>query len=157
MEAVAGDPKSHRAAGTVVITKGKLYKMPIMLGLMHVLYLSLPGDAAFTDGHLKYFVQGDKMVIEEIFLTGSALSIVGSGQISLSNEKLDLTFLTGPPGRMPRIAVIRNASKMLNAILKELLVIRITGTMSKPIRKALPLRSLDAILKELLSPGRAKK
>jgi hypothetical protein len=157
MEAVAGDPKSRRAAGTVVISKGKLYKMPIMLGLMHVLYLSLPGDSAFTDGRLKYFVQGDTMVIEEIFLTGSALSLVGSGRISLDSEELDLTFLTGPPGRMPRIAVIRNASKVLNAIFKELLVIRITGTLSKPIRKALPLRSLDAILKELLSPGRAKK
>jgi len=157
MEAVAGDPKSRRAAGTVVISKGKLYKMPIMLGLMHVLYLSLPGDSAFTDGHLKYIVQGDKMIIEEIFLTGSALSLVGSGRISLASEELDLTFLTGPPGRMPRIAVIRNASKVLNAIFKQLLVIRITGTLSKPIKKALPLRSLDAIMKELLSPGRARK
>jgi len=155
MEAVAGDLKSRRAAGTVIITKGKLYKMPIMLGLMHVLYLSLPSDAAFTDGQLRYFVQGDTMVIEEIFLTGSALSLVGSGRIELSNERLDLTFLTGPPGRLPRIAVIRGASKVLNAILKELLVIRVTGTMSKPIRKGLPLRSLDAILKELLSPGKA--
>ena len=153
MDATVGDPKSHRAAGDVVITKGKMYKMPIMLGLMHVLYLSLPGDAAFTEGHLKYFVQGDTMVIEEIFLTGSALSLVGSGRMAMSNEKLDLTFLTGPPGRLPRIAVIRNASKVLNAILKELLVIRVTGSLSKPIRKAVPLRSLDAILKELLSPG----
>jgi hypothetical protein len=157
MEAVAGDPKSRKAAGTVTITKGKMYKMPIMLGLMHVLYLSLPGDAAFTEGHLKYLVQSDTMVIEEIFLTGSALSLVGSGKITLSNEELDLTFLTGPPGRMPRIAVIGDASKVLNAILKELLVIRVKGSLSKPIRKAVPLRSMDAILKELLSPGRVKK
>jgi len=157
LEATAGDPKSRRAAGTVVITKGKMYKMPIMLGLMHVLYLSLPGDAAFTDGHLKYFIQGDKMVIEEIFLTGSALSLVGSGRMTMSNEKLDLTFLTGPPGRLPRMAVIPDASIVLNAILKELLVIRITGSLSKPVRKAVPLRSIDAILKELLSPGKARQ
>lgn len=157
LEAVVGDLKSRRAAGVVVITKGKMYKIPIMLGLMHVLYLSLPGDAAFTDGHLKYFVQDDTMIIEEIFLTGSALSLVGSGRMTMSNEKLDLTFLTGPPGRLPRIAVIRNASRALNVILKELLVIRITGTLSKPIRKAVPLRSIDAILKELLSPGRTRK
>jgi hypothetical protein len=156
LEATVGDPKSRRAAGTVVITKGKMYKMPILLGLMHVLYLSLPGDAAFTDGHLKYFIQGDKMVIEEIFLTGSALSLVGSGTMKMSNEELDLTFLTGPPGRLPRIAVIRNATKILNVILKELLVIRITGSLSKPVRKAVPLRSIDAILKELLSPGKAR-
>ena len=156
LEAAAGNPKSRRAAGTVVITKGKMYKMPIMLGLMHVMYLSLPGDAAFTDGHLKYFVQGDTMVIEEIFLTGSALSLVGSGTMKMFNEELDLTFLTGPPGRLPRIAVIRNATKILNAIFKELLVIRITGSLSKPVRKAVPLRSIDAILKELLSPGKAR-
>ena len=156
LEAIAGDLKSRKAAGTVVITKGKMYKMPIMLGLMHVMYLSLPGDAAFTDGHLKYFVQGDTMVIEEIFLTGSALSLVGSGRMTMSDEKLDLTFLTGPPGRLPRIAVIRNATNLLKAIFKELLVIRITGTLSKPIRKAVPLRSIDAILKELLSPGRVR-
>ena len=156
MEATAGDPKSLKAAGTITITKGKMYKMPIMLGLMHVLYLSLPGDVAFTDGNLKYFVRGDIMVIEEISLTGPALSLVGSGSIKMSNEKLDMTFLTGPPGRLPRIAVIRNASKVLNAIIRELLVIRITGSLSKPIRTAVPLRSLDAILKELLSPGKAK-
>ncbi|MBT3200912.1 MAG: hypothetical protein HN350_13465 [Phycisphaerales bacterium] len=154
LEATVGDPKSRRAAGTVIITKGKMYKMPIMLGLMHVLYLSLPTDSAFTDGHLKYFVQGEKMVMEEIFLTGSAMSLVGSGKMTMSDEKLDLTFLTGPPGKLPRIAVIRKATKVLNSLLKELLVIRITGTLSRPIRKAVPLRSIDGILKELLSPGR---
>jgi hypothetical protein len=157
LEATVGDPKSRRAAGTVMVTKGKMYKMPIMLGLMHVLYLSLPGDAAFTEGHLKYFVQGDTMVIEEIFLTGSALSLVGSGKMTMSNEKLDLTFLTGPPGRLPRIAVIRGATKILNTILKELLVIRITGTLTKPVRKVVPLRSIDGLLKELLSPGKTEK
>jgi len=77
--------------------------------------------------------------------------------MKMSSEKLDLTFLTGPPGRLPRIAVIRNASKVLSAIFKELLVIRITGTLSKPVRKAVPFRSIDAMLKELLSPGRARK
>jgi hypothetical protein len=157
LEATAGDPKSRRAAGTVVITKGKMYKMPILLGLMHVLYLSLPGDSAFTDGHLKYFVLGDTMVIEEIFLTGSALSLVGSGKMTMANEKLDLTFLTGPPGRLPRIALIRGATKVLNALLKQLLVIRVTGSLSKPISKAVPLRSVDAILKELLSPASRKQ
>ncbi|MCP4377649.1 MAG: AsmA-like C-terminal region-containing protein [bacterium] len=157
LEATVGDPKSRRAAGTVVVTKGKMYKMPIMIGLMHVLYLSLPGDAAFTEGHLKYFVQGDTMVLEEIFLTGSALSLVGSGKMTISNEKLDLTFLTGPPGRLPRIAVIRGASKLLNTIVQELLVIRVTGSLTKPIRTVVPLRSIDALLKDLLSPGKTKK
>jgi len=156
LEATAGDAKSRKAAGTVTITRGKMYKMPIILGVMHVLYLSLPGDAAFTDGYLKYWVQGDTMVIEEISLTGSALSLVGSGTMTMSNEKLDLTLLTGPPGQLPRIQAIRGASKVLNAILKELLIIRVTGTLSKPIRREVLLRSVDAILKELLSPGRPR-
>jgi len=156
LEETVGAPKSRKAAGTVTITRGKLYKMPIVLGVMHVLYLSLPGDAAFTDGHLKYFIQGDTMVIEEVFLTGSALSLVGSGTMMMSTEKLDLTFLAGPPGQLPRIQVIQRASKVLKAILKELLIVRVTGTLSKPVRKEVLLRSVDAILKELLSPGRPR-
>ena len=154
LEATAGQVKSRLASGEVIISQGELYEMPILLGLMHVLYLSLPGDTAFTEGYLKYRVEGRTMIFEEIFLDGSAMSLVGSGTMDMKSELLNLTFLSGPPGRIPRL---RGLSQVMGFMLKELLEIRVTGTLAKPIRTTVPLRSLEAMLKELLSPARKKK
>ena len=155
LEAVAGGSHTRRASGRVIISKGRLYKMPIVLGLMHVLYLSLPGDAAFTKGHLEYRIRGNTMVFEEIYLDGSAMSLVGSGSMDMKTEMLKLTFLAGPPGRIPRLQGL--VTDVLKAVLKELLEIRVTGPLAKPRTKTVPLRSIDKILKELFRPSRRIK
>jgi len=121
-----------------------------MLGLLNIVSLSLPTDSAFTDGYITYHLRRDTLLFREIHLSGSALSLVGSGRMDMKTEKLDLVFLAGPPGRVPRISAL--AEELLAGLGRELMEMRVTGTLSNPQTKTVPLRVLDAVIRRLLSP-----
>ncbi len=141
----------RRATGRVRIAKAKMYKLPVLMGLLHVVYLTLPGDSAFNEGYLTYELDGDTLTVKEIYLTGSALSLLGSGTVDLDSERIKLTFLSGPPGKVPRMDGLGGLVAEIN---RELVEIRIGGTLSKPSEpKTVPLRSLDAMIRTLLDPG----
>ena len=150
MTATAGRPESRQASGLLKITKGRIYKLPVVMGFIHVIYLWVPGKAAFTEGEVAYRIQGRKLVFDEIFLRGPALSVVGSGTMDMNSEALDLTFLTGPPGKLPRIAAIES---LLRGLAREIAEIRVTGTLSRPLPQTVSLPGLEEAIRRLLSPS----
>ncbi|MGB2822964.1 MAG: AsmA-like C-terminal region-containing protein [Phycisphaerae bacterium] len=153
LTATAGERPRRQASGVLRISRGKLYKLPVMLGLLHVVYLSLPGETAFTEGNLAYHLNNDTLVFDEIYLRGTALSIVGSGTMDMKTEALNLTFLSGPPRKLPRLGSL---GELLEGIAREVAEIRVAGTLQKPKMQTVPLRGLDRILRDLLNPGRGK-
>ncbi len=149
--ASVGDKPTRQASGVLRITKAKLYKMPVLLGLIQVIYLALPGDSAFTDGLMTYRLREGKLIFDEIYLVGPGMSVVGSGTMDTATEKLKVSFLSGPPGKLPRIASIE---ELLGGILREIVEIQVTGTLSKPRMRAVPLRTLEDAVRRLLNPSR---
>jgi len=150
--ATEGPKPDREAAGMLRITEAKLVKIPILLDVLNVIYLSVPQKWAFTDAYLTYHLRGDKLVFQEIYLVGGASSAVGSGTMNVKTEQLKLTFLVGPPGKLPRIS--RLAEEFLGGVLRELVEWRVTGTLKHPQRRPIPLRTLDAIIQRLLNPGK---
>jgi hypothetical protein len=150
MTATAGRPESRQASGLLKITKGRIYRLPVVMGFVHVIYLWVPGKAAFTEGEVAYRIQGQRLIFDEIFLRGPALSVVGSGTMNMSTEALDLTFLTGPPGKLPRIAAVES---LLKGLAREIAEIRVSGTLAKPLPQTVSLPGLDEAVRRLLSPG----
>ncbi|MHC4986741.1 MAG: hypothetical protein ACYTFO_11375, partial [Planctomycetota bacterium] len=147
--ATADQPERRRASGVIQISEASLVKMPVLLGLMHVVFLQLPGDSAFSDGTMTYRLMGQKLIFDEIYLTGPSLSIVGSGTMDMETEVLEFTFLAGPPGEMPRLG---HLSELLEGIFRELMEIQVTGTLGEPVTRTVPLRSVDAALRRLMNP-----
>ena len=154
MTGLAGDPASRQASGVLRISKGRLYKLPIIMGFIHVIYLWLPGQNAFTEGDVSYRLQGEKLLFDEIYLHGPAVSLVGSGRMNMNNEALILTFLTGPPGRMPRLA---NLDELLKGLWREIVEIRVIGTLDKPIPQTISLPGFNEAMRRLLSPDEEKE
>lgn len=153
LTATAGEKPRRQASGVLRISRGKLYKLPVMLGLLHVVYLSLPGETAFTEGNLAYHLHNDTLVFDEIYLRGLALSLVGSGTMNMKTEKLDLLFLSGPPRKLPRLGSL---TELLEGIAREVAQIHVAGTLQKPRMRTVPLRRLDRLLRDMLNPGRDK-
>ena len=153
LTAVEGPNPRRQASGVLKVTRGELYKMPVMLGLLNVLYLKLPGDTAFTDGEATYHLRNDDLIFDEIYFRGPAMSIVGSGRMDMKTKALDLTFLSGPPQKLPRLGGL---GELLEGIARELAEIQVTGTLTKPRMKTLPLRSLDRLLRDIMNPGRGR-
>jgi hypothetical protein len=153
LTAAGGKNAIRQASGVLKISDAELYKLPVMLGLLNVLYLAVPGDTAFTQGQVTYRLRNDKMVFEEIWLQGPALSIVGTGNMDMNTEVLDLTFLTGPPKKLRGLAGL---SDLLEDVQREVAHIQVDGTLSKPRMRTVPLQSLDRLIREMLNPGRTK-
>ncbi|MCD4823192.1 MAG: hypothetical protein K8S55_10725, partial [Phycisphaerae bacterium] len=78
------------------------------------------------------------------------ISILGSGTLNMKTDALKLTFLTGPPGKLPRLSEL--ADDILNALGKELMEIRVTGTLKKPKMETRSLRSIERIIRRLAAP-----
>jgi hypothetical protein len=153
LTAVVGKEPRRQGSGMLRISEGKLYKLPVLLGLLHVLYLSLPGETAFTHGTIAYHLRNDTLIFDEIYLRGAALSIVGSGTMDMKTEALDLLFLSGPPQKLPRLGSL---TELLEGIAREVAQVHVSGTLKKPKMRTVPLRRLDQLLRDLLNPGRTR-
>jgi hypothetical protein len=154
MTATVGQLRTRQASGVLKISQGRIRQLPVVVGFIHVIYLWLPGQNTFTDGDVSYRLQGDNLIFEEISLRGPAMSVLGSGRVNLKDESLHLTFLTGPPGRMPRLAGI---DELLRGLSREVAEIRVTGTLSHPMPQTISLPGLDEAVRRLLSPERPDK
>jgi hypothetical protein len=141
-----------KAEGQILIDKAKLYKLPVLLGFLHVVYVTLPTDSAFTEASVQYEIRKGKLVFGEIRLNGNALSLVGSGNMVLKNDRLDLTFVAGPPGKLPSFGKV--ADEIANFVAKGLHVVKVTGTIHKPNIRSVPLRGLQKIVETILAPAR---
>ena len=151
MTATVGQAQTRQASGVLRISQGRIRQLPVVVGLVNVIYLWLPGQDTFTDGDVSYRLQGDNLIFEEISLRGPAMSVLGSGRVNLKNESLRLTFLTGPPGQLPRLAGIE---ELLRGLSREVVEIRVTGTLSHPMPQTVSLPGLDDAVRRLLSPER---
>ena len=148
LTATTGKPGSRQARGEIRITEAKLYKLPIVLGFLHVINLTLPSESAFHGAEVEYYLQGDKLVFRRIYLQGSALSMLGAGKMDMKTQKLDLTFLVGPARKLPDSPI----REFLQAIAGQLMTVRVTGTLAKPKHQTIPLRNLDDTLQEVFRP-----
>ena len=134
--------------------KGKTYSVQHMnhpgnpKGTKYSAYRNYGRFGAFTKAKIE---KGQTLTLREIYLRGPSLSIVGSGTMIMESEKLDLTFLTGPPGQMPRI--MSPPGELLEGIVREIAEIRVTGTLSDPKMQTVALKSLDEALRKLVRPS----
>ncbi len=149
MTATAGRVETRQASGVLKITKARFTHLPVVLDLANVIYLWLPGNTTYAEGEATYRIEGEDLIFEEIFLRGLASSMLGSGRVDLSDDSLHLVFLTGPPGRLPRLAGIED---LLTGIAREIAEIRVTGTIARPVPTTVSLPSLDDAIRRLLSP-----
>jgi len=151
MTAISGDPSSRKATGELKISRARLYKLPVVLGLLHLVYLTLPSNSAFDRAEVYYYLQGHRLVFRRIRVQGSALSMLGAGTVDLKTKQIRLTFLAGPPHELPRLAGLTD---VLEGIASGLTAWRVTGTLDYPRRRPVPLRNPKDTLRELFEPDR---
>jgi len=130
--------------GEVFVREAQIWKLPIVFALFQVLNLT-PDENVFHDGWLKYSLSQDELTFQQIDLQGKALSFVGGGRMDLRTSGLDLTLLAGSPVRI-RVPFLTD---ILEGASRELMEIKITGTLTQPRMTPQPLKSLSKALKTL--------
>jgi len=151
----AGEPAERKGLGEFRIANARIGRIPILLGLANVALLQLPTTSAFSTGHMKYRIEGEDLICEEIYLEGANRSVLGfegepttvlgTGTIDMRTENLKLVFRTGPP------ALLRGVAAELWTLAADTLVTTyVFGPWRNPVVETVPFPRLKPLLEEIV-------
>ena len=120
------DESSRRGRGTVRVEGGDVLNMPGIVPLLELSNLQPPAnekvDLAFTD----FFITGDKLLFEDLYLYSPSIRITGAGQMGWPSTELDLRIETRGMRQIPIL------SEILTSLREEIVSTRVTGTLYHP-------------------------
>jgi AsmA-like C-terminal region len=117
-----------RGQGEIKLHDADVYELPVMVALLKVLNLRRPDTNAFTNSDIKFHLDGEHVLLDNIEFSGDAISLVGKGEMNLNSEiQLTLHSLVGRSDiQLPLLKnVMGNASE-------QIMQIHVTGTLADP-------------------------
>lgn len=124
------DLNGLRGDGRVEVPHGKMYRLPLLLGLLKAFGLRMPDQTAFEEARMVFDIEGPQMRVHNLDLYGSAISLRGQGTLNLNGSNLNLDFTTHW-GRMPQI-LPPGLSDISQAVSDQLFKIKLRGKISAP-------------------------
>ena len=154
LSGTVGDPTSRRGRGQIKIKDGHLFRLPIMLAILHVINLSVPDESAFDEASADFYFVGQRMNLETIRLRGNALALDGSGTLMFPDLGLDLELVNVSPNQWARIPGLTD---FIEETAGELVALRVRGPLYQPRVTARPLPGLSDEFKLLFKRKKPKK
>ncbi len=124
------DLSGLKGNGRVEVTRGKLYRLPLLLGLLKAFGLRLPDSTAFEEARMIFAIEGPQMRVHGLDLFGNAISLRGQGTLNLDGSNLHLDF-SADWGRMPQL-LPPGISDLSQAVSDQLLKIKLRGKITAP-------------------------
>ena len=122
-----GVPTSKRGGGTVrVAGGGDVLQAKLLTQLVEFSNLRLPMGDALDFGSGRFEIAGDRVRFDQAALVSENVSLIGYGQITLPELRLDFTFNSRGKDHVPILSDVYKAAR------DELITTRITGTLRKP-------------------------
>ncbi len=139
-----GQRSYREGVGEMCVREAQIWKLPIIFSIFQVLNLT-PDENVFHDGRLEYSLHNDDLTFDQIDLRGRAVSLVGRGRMDIRTKRLDVTLLAGSPVQL-HVPIL---SEILEGASRELMEIKVTGTLAQPRIAPQPLKSLTNALRTL--------
>jgi len=149
-----GQAGQREGRGRFRISKAKIGKIPILLGLMNVALLQLPTESSFSTGTTEYNIKGDTLFCTQIHLEGGNVSvlggqggptsIVGTGSVDMQTEQVNLVFRSGPPYLLRGLP-----AELWTLTAQGLSSTHVTGPLRDPKVRTVPFSQLTRLLKEI--------
>lgn len=143
------DPTRRRAGGTFQVKEAELYKLPALLAILNVINLTLPRESAFQEIDTEFYLSDDELQFRNLHLKGNALAMIGEGEMVWSTKALDLKLTAISPKQDSKIPVV---TELLEGASREMIEVRVTGTMNDPVATGRPFRTVSNALETLLNP-----
>ncbi|MCH7591476.1 MAG: hypothetical protein IH989_01680 [Planctomycetes bacterium] len=146
---------SPRGGGRFEIVDGHLYRLPLILGILHVLKLSLPGEDAFDEARAEFLVVGDRIELKDIRLHGEALALQGTGVLFWPDRAVDLKLVG--VSRDDWTGVVPLLADLIEGATRELGTLYVTGKLSNPKIRLEPFRAIREELQTLFKKKKPKQ
>ena len=120
-----------RGQGEIKLHDADIYRLPVMVALLKVLNLKPPDTSAFTTSDIKFQLDGEHILLNNIEFSGDAISLLGKGEMNLNTEiQLTLHSLVGRSDL--ELPVFK---RMMGGASEQLMQIHISGTLADPKAK----------------------
>ena len=153
LSGVVGDASSKRGRGRFEVSQAQIYRLPLVLAILHVLNLTAPPANAFSEALLDFYVTGNRLTFEDIRLRGDLLALTGSGTLTLPDRAVDLELYNVNPDGWVRVPVLTDVVEQIG---RELVRLHVTGPVYRPEVHPQPLRGLTKEFKRLFRKRKPK-
>ncbi|MCH8053899.1 MAG: AsmA-like C-terminal domain-containing protein, partial [Planctomycetes bacterium] len=143
------DPQQRRGWGHIRVDQAQLYELPLLLGVLNVINLTIPEEGAFQDCRFGFAIRGDRMFLNDIALYGSALTLRGSGEMNIETTELDLDLDVYSPRKALKIPLL---TALLEGAAQELAEVKVTGPAADPRITTRPLRGIRRLFASKSKP-----
>ncbi len=80
-----------RGKGEIKLHDADIYRLPVLVALLKVLNFKPPDNSAFTTSDIKFQLDGEHVLLNNIEFSGDAISLLGKGEMNL-NTDINLTL-----------------------------------------------------------------
>lgn len=129
-----GLPDTRRGRGALRVVYGRMADMPIILRVMQLFELMPPLSGTLDFADVAFYINGDRLVFEKLFMECPTLQVLGDGQMRIPGFELDLRLRTR--GTVP---VMRD---IVAAVSNTLFQVEVTGPITDPNAKLIPFPGL---------------
>lgn len=126
LSGAVGDLATRRGRGSLRIGGGNVIDLPLLFPLMQLSNLQLPNDDKLDFVHSSFYVRGDRIVFDELAALAESLSVLGWGEMRLSDFGLNLRFNSRSTLQIPLW------SPIIDGVRNELVTTRALGTLAEP-------------------------
>ncbi|WP_147274378.1 AsmA-like C-terminal domain-containing protein [Bremerella cremea] len=119
---------TYEGKGSLQLRDANLYQLPLAVAMLKVLNARFPNTNAFDTADVNYRLSGNYVYLDDIRLTGDALSIKGNGEAKLDGQ-ISMQFTTEFGNQSFDLPVVRT---VLGEASRSLMVIHVGGTVDNP-------------------------
>jgi hypothetical protein len=119
-----GEPDSRRGRGALRVVEGRMIDMPVTLRLLQLFEIMPPLAGSLDFADVDFYVDGDRLVFERLFLECPTLWMFGEGEMSFPGLELDIRLRT--KGTLPVVGDI------VAAVSDALFQVEVTGPIGDP-------------------------
>jgi hypothetical protein len=139
-----GEESSRRGGGRVEIIDRPEKPTPFLRAIMNVLDLTAGQTRTLHRARADFFLMGNNVRLEDIVLHTDRFTLGGNGTMTLPGGGVELDLVTASPLLGRALPALDQFMKQAS---RELIHIRVTGPLSQPQVRAVPLRALTEELK----------
>ncbi len=127
LSGIFGDVNSRIGRGEFRILDAELYDVPLAMWVLQLSSLALPVSTSFNFADINFYLQGDRITFDRLFLESPTLTMTGHGDLYYITRELDLRFESANRARTPVV------SDLIEGFRDSLFSIHVTGNLDDPV------------------------
>jgi len=136
--------------GQLRLRDADIYELPVIVAMLKVLRVKAPDRRAFSSSLVDFRIEGPHAYLDNIELSGDAISLVGNGEVDLEGQ-VRMTFRSIMGDSQTQLPVMK---RVLGGASGQFMLVHVDGTLAQPDISTEAFPTLSAALQQLQSQRR---